>query len=624
MSKVPIPKLVILLLSLILVGGVALFGGNLGLFIFFQVYVGYFFCLALVSLTLFSLLRNSAWKGIKEHRRFWLFGLVSTAFCTYLILLHEPSVVRVVFDEPAHLSTARTMSDLRMVSAMTAGYYEGGTFAQALPAPAYRMYLYSFFVSLLNDISGYRMENGFIINGAACFVLMLTVYGLGGKLWRREDKILGGFVAQSLLLTLPLLAYVANSAGYDTLNLALLVLLLYAALNFAKSLSDSDMELTLLFALLLAYTRNESVLFLLVFCGVYLMAMLAQRQIRLTWITAFSPLFLLVPISGRALAEGFKAAFPVLYGSSGVETWFSLSNFPLNAQRTAQWFLSLGDESLNSIWLPIILLFALLAYIFGKRIRRADPYSNDHLSDPYQRSDICFLLFAGTVCLHFCLILFMFWNPVSADAVRFLLPMSLLFVLGSVWLLGRVETSGSNLPKLVLASSLVFFWFSTLPKATRASETHGLITSAFVREIVDWVDHHDDGRTLYVYRSNLPFALYDYPCVSRERLLAAPENVDHLLAEGLFDRIVLFQQFHFSQEDSKWQPTSLDIDYEEIFRLRKIGQLRKSLQAEVMIYEIEGTLNPSTSDGSRSDYEPGSFLDYVQDLRLFRKNSPTE
>jgi len=53
-----------------------------------------------------------------------------------------------------------------------------------------------------------------------------------------------------------------------------------------------------------------------------------------------------------------------------------------------------------------------------------------------------------------------------------------------------------------------------------------------------------------------------------------------------------------------------------------IGQLRTSLQAEVAIYEIEGSVEGP--DASGAGYTPAEFLDYVQDLRLFRKRRLAE
>src|ERR1019366_5861835 len=121
-------------------------------------------------------------------------------------------------------------------------------------------YLFPLLVSVLHDVTGYRVANVFELNFLLTPFVLLGGYLLAHKLGGR----LAGYVAAGLLATFPLLAQNATSGGYDVLNMALGSALMLVTLAYFQSMERSRgplMNLSLALALLLAATRAESVLY---------------------------------------------------------------------------------------------------------------------------------------------------------------------------------------------------------------------------------------------------------------------------------------------------------------------------------------------------------------------------
>lgn len=198
-------------------------------------------------------LRQAGWRPVP-----WLRGhapVLLAALCvTLLCALRVDAALRVQFDETNLLSTSRNMHEVRAAFVTTQAVpYEGA------PQPVEFMVdkrppLFPFLVSLLHDLTGFRIANAFALNLGVLFLLLATI----GTAVQRRAGALHGAAAVLLLASVPLVLAGARSAGFELLALLLGTWVVLAALAFARAPSPPH-HLWLLAALLLfAHARYES------------------------------------------------------------------------------------------------------------------------------------------------------------------------------------------------------------------------------------------------------------------------------------------------------------------------------------------------------------------------------
>ena len=147
-----------------------------------QSYLGYFACL------LGSILCGRFGFQVWSRRRLadafcgrqaLLFAVLISIVGSYFMFLNEPLAMRVFNDEPGHAMAAEAMAQERGVFTFGQGRFEGGGLVYADPTPVYRMYYYSFVVSLVHNLTGPRMLNLYLVNMVVTFVLLMVSFKLG-------------------------------------------------------------------------------------------------------------------------------------------------------------------------------------------------------------------------------------------------------------------------------------------------------------------------------------------------------------------------------------------------------------------------------------------------------------
>ena len=82
-----------------------------------------------------------------------------------------------------------------------------------------RQLFFPFLVSILHDLTGYRPENAFVLNGILTFVFLGLVNAAGRKLAGRT----AGWLGVALFAGLPLLGQNATGGGFELLNLVMIL-----------------------------------------------------------------------------------------------------------------------------------------------------------------------------------------------------------------------------------------------------------------------------------------------------------------------------------------------------------------------------------------------------------------
>lgn len=308
---------------------------------------------------------SSGWRsGFSKRSEAWqVAGL--TLGLTLIAVLTTPYAYKILFDEAVIQSTAWNMHMEREIGALGRAYEVEGLLRSLQTYLDKRPYFFPFLVSLVHDITGYRALNAHLLNTALMPVCLGLLYVLGRRLAGHR----AGLVALASLGGFSLLAVNATGAGLEMLNLAMILVAMWAAARYLEAPNDLRLGFFLLTVILLAGTRYESSLY--VGCGACVVAVgwWQERRIRLPWVALVAPL-LLIPC---ALHNTYLSGTPVLWElRDGYEVRFSYGYLVANLASAKQYFFNLTPGIANSIWLTLAGGSAGLALLWRAVCRRRE------------------------------------------------------------------------------------------------------------------------------------------------------------------------------------------------------------------------------------------------------------
>lgn len=292
-----------------------------------------------------------AWVG-------WRGGLCVLAAWSFLIT-REPTEFKVLMDEPVLVSTSQGMHFQRSSTMPLRSYEIGGLRDYWGGLQDKRPLLFPFILSLVHDATGYRVENVFWLNKALVLVFLLIAWVAGRKL----DAEFGGAMIMLWMCGWPILAQNACGGGFEILNLMLVLIVFVAATQYLARGDDVSEAFLLGSCLLLAHTRYESVLYLLVFAGLWLVRSLVNRRWSISWLTAASPLFLVPVLWQREIVSSYAGIWQL---RSGDDHAFGIDYIGSNLQHAMRYLfvpnMDLAGSPLLGA-LGVLALAGLLVYI---------------------------------------------------------------------------------------------------------------------------------------------------------------------------------------------------------------------------------------------------------------------
>lgn len=394
--------------------------------------------------------RIAVWRALRQPR-FWL-AAVFIAAVTALLWSLQPSGFKIIMDEPVMASNALRMHEHKEAMVTGRTHVVEGLFLQLDGYVDKRPYFFQFLVSLVHDLTGYRSTNGNWLNLVLTPLLLGLVFYIG---WIYAPP-LGGYLAVSLLATLPLLAMNVSGAGFEILNLVMLLLSILAAAFYLKKPGEARLDLLVLLVILLAQTRYESSLYIVAVGLIILITWLRERRIILSLSSLLAPL-LCLPI---ALQQKIFSAHATLWQlGEGVKAPFGLGFVSDNLRHAGRFFFNWSDsQQPNSLLISIAFVLALLglAYLAIRGWLRKPG-----------RSQPAFHLAIGTfgsvLLFNFTLLMAYHWGQLDdIIATRIALPFILLQVLVVIALIGQLHP-GRRLALLCLAGIWLFLLAVTVP-----------------------------------------------------------------------------------------------------------------------------------------------------------------
>lgn len=248
-----------------------------------------------VILILFALFIRACWRAFGSEWRQWrlnsgnakIAALIAAA--GLVLVVHERHGYKILADELLLSGTAMGMHYQREAAYPTRATDVQGPFMLLDKVLDKRPFFFPFLVSIVHDLTGYRPANAFYLNTALGFAFLGIVFvccrRLGGSAW-------AGLLGVLLFAGLPLLAQQVTGGGFDLLNIVMIAAVLWLALRFAEAPEEKRLEPVCLGAGLLAFTRYESVLFLLPVALLLVWGWCRTQRVILTWPIALLPGFL--------------------------------------------------------------------------------------------------------------------------------------------------------------------------------------------------------------------------------------------------------------------------------------------------------------------------------------------
>lgn len=499
------------------------------------VHGGYFYILGVFALWLWYAARvlgarRAVWGGWLR-RRGWVgaFLLAATGFA----LWSDEFAHKVLFDEYVLQGTAWHMHLTKEIGTPLRAYDFAGTWVVIDTFLDKRPYFFTFLVSLLHDLAGYRLENVFVLNAA------LTALTLGAVFWLARaltGRVAPALFSVALLATLPLFGQNASGASMELLNLAMIAGVMVAATLYLRAPGADRLCLLVLTTVLLAQTRYESVLFVLPVAAVILLGWWRAGRLILPWSVVLAPL-LFVPYAWH---DRFVNSKPILWQlREGETSRFALHYVKGNLEGAWNFFSSLAPNQPNSLWLVLVGTAGLgwAAFRWLRRWRAA----------PADRAELpavmpVTLLVALTVALNLGLLMFYYWSRLDEPvATRFALPFCLVLALAAGWWVDWLDRH--RLPALRVAAAGLAVWLTVFAAPVYAKRFY--TTQNMVMHETDWEVGQARvraGPVLWITaKATMPFLLERIPALNTSiAAVRAPQIAWHL-REGTFRQVFVAQ-----------------------------------------------------------------------------------
>lgn len=486
------------------------------------------------------------WTSRPQLTRRELLTLVGAiAGLTLIAALTTPYTYKVLYDEFVLQATARNLHEIREVGAITRGYEIEGVFRGVSSYLDKRPIFFTFLVSLLHDLTGYREGNAFALNTALMPAILALVYLLA----RRFVAHAAACVAVVSFGAFSLLAYNATGAGMEMVNLAMLLLAVLLGALYLDAPDEPRLAALLLSVILLAQSRYESALYIAPTALIVLEGWRRAGRLILPPAAILAPA-LLVPY---ALHNVFLSGTPSLWElREGEEHRFALHYAKNNFPHAFGFLFNFSGLMLNSWWLAVAgipaLLWAAFRLVRGWRGWAVAPAPT-----------VSLVIFGGAICGGLTLLMFYYWGELDDPIVsRLSLPFCALLALALAWAAGNLPVRWRGVGVTVGVLGALVAYAGT---GLRANAMHWQL-NVLMREI-EWEAETIDAlpparRLIITNKSSLLWVARETAAVQIPRARWRDAQVKFHLDHHTFDEVIVCQGFRAVGPDGGFQIDPLD------------------------------------------------------------------
>ena len=477
--------------------------------------------------------------------------------------VQEPHGFKIVMDEVVLQATAMRMHFAREVAVVVRGYEMVGNFT---PLAAYvdkRPLFYPFLVSVLHDLTGYRLDNSIVLN----VLLTPALTGLIYVICRRLAGAAAGVAGVLLLVSIPLVHQNATGAGFELLNMVMILSTLWLGMRFAEEPGSFRLGAFLFSGILLAQTRYESALFVLPVGVVLAYVWWRQRKIDLSWPVLVAPLLLIIIPLHFAVFKVSEASWQ-LADIQGAESPFGLRYFSENVGHALNFMFANDGIQPNSFLVSALGVLGVGFFCLVLVRQRREILA----SRPGQAAFACFIL--GLVA-HTVLMLLYFWGKFDDPVIRRLsLPMHLLLILSFVAILPELVPWRLRWRALTIGTVL-FIVSITMPVVAM----HRYNQENFAARWQNWLDAYLDkldGSALAIDRhSGIQWFHHGKSSMPVDALAQRPENYAFHFQNRSFDNFFVVQVLGSDFEHHTRFPT-VDDDVGDGLKIETIAEVTMS------------------------------------------------
>lgn len=496
---------------------------------------GYFYILAVFAAWVIY-----AWRLAQARREVclgWIKRPGATGLClagaTLFAVWTDDFAHKVLFDEYVVQGTAWHMHLTKEVGAPLRAFDFSGTWMVIDTFLDKRPYFFPFLVSLLHDLTGFRLANVYVLNVGVAFALLGATYWLVRSLTARRGPAL---LAVALLATLPLFGQNATGASMELLNLGMIAAVMVAAVLYLRGPTDDRLAFLVLGTVLLAQTRYESVLYVFPVALIIVTGWWRLGRILLPWPALVAPL-LLVPYVWH---DRFVTSRPVLWQlREGEVTRFAWQYLSGNLEGARQFFFATSPGQPNSLWLTLVGLAGLVwAVIAGlKRLRRGGEDSARPSPDV-----IVLLLFGLTVAANLGMLMFYYWSRLDEPiAARFALPACFML---AVWAAGFARAGDARgwraTPIMAGGLAVWVLVFGATAYAHRFYTSQNMVMHELNWEIEE-AAKRPRPTLLITSKATLPFLMEKIPAVNTVLARVRLPQIAWHLKQGTFREVIVTQ-----------------------------------------------------------------------------------
>jgi 4-amino-4-deoxy-L-arabinose transferase-like glycosyltransferase len=446
------------------------------------------------------------------------------------VVWSDAFVHKVLFDEYVLEGTAWHMHLTKEVGTPLRAYDFQGTWLVIDTFLDKRPYFFPFLISVVHDLTGFRLANTFALNVTLAFVALAATYWLVRTL---TGRIAPALFTVALLATLPLFGQNATGASMELLNLTMIALVMVAAVLYLQQPGPDRVAFLTLGTVLLAQTRYESVLFVFPVAAVILLGWWQSRRVWLPWPAIIAPL-LLVPYVWH---DRFVSTKPILWQlREGEESRFAFKYLAGNLEGARNFFLSISPVQPNSLWLVVL---GLTGIAWGAR--RA--WKHLRAGTLAHRGTATVLIAFGlTVAANLGLLMFYYWSRLDEPiATRFALPFCLSLALAAGWVVHAIDQKGIAATRCATLGLLAWFLTIAAPVyAHRFYTTHNLVLHELNWELEQALAQPRP--TLWITaKATLPFLLEKVPALNTSIAAVRGPQIAWHLRQGTFQGVMISQ-----------------------------------------------------------------------------------
>jgi len=478
------------------------------------------------------------------RRKQVLFAMLGIVAAWGLTQIHERDEYKILIDEPTQVGASmmlhlhREAATPLRVHRLNGGPEITNSYVDKRPQ------LYPFFVSLVHDVTGYRIANAFWTNALLSLILIAMLFVAGHRL----GGYLGGYIVILLWAGVPEFARTANGAGFETLNLVMILGILLLGWRHLRLRTPRTQDLLCLAGVMAAYVRYESVLFVFAVGAFLGLVWLRERRVFLSPVLLAAPL-LLVPYLWRNQVFSESEHLWQMWDQEGVTSPFALGYGYDNIGHALNYFFSLNDQLANSFWVAAIGFAAVIACLpIALRLRRERAWDFE--------LDGGFFVFLLALAAHLMLMLTYFYGQFDNFIIsRLALPYYLVFALAPIYACSRLKAPPVVWRGLLAASALVLMFYGQ-PKISRhlySERYHPANEWWFGQRFLEKTDHP---HVLVI--SRMP-ALWATMGVDATSIVRVNNNLDHLkwyLAQENNPPVYLFELIQYDGSRDVWGPAN--------------------------------------------------------------------